>query len=47
MNAYRCLCRSFASAFDRTFLEWDGGATFTYGEPVQERVAQVLAPGGS
>jgi malonyl-CoA/methylmalonyl-CoA synthetase len=44
MNAYRFLFRGFASALDRTFLEWDGGATFTYGNLEREtaRVAALL-----
>jgi acyl-CoA synthetase (AMP-forming)/AMP-acid ligase II len=44
VNAYRCLCRNFASAFDQTFLEWDGGGSFTYGDLEREtaRVATLL-----
>ncbi|MCU0231633.1 MAG: AMP-binding protein, partial [Acidobacteria bacterium] len=45
MNAYRFFSRSFASAVDRTFLEWDGGTAFTYGDLEREtaRVAALLA----
>ena len=44
MNAYRYFSRSYASAVDRTFLEWNGGASFTYGDLEREtaRFAALL-----
>ena len=44
MNAYRYFSRSYASAVDRTFLEWDGGTSFTYGDLEREtaRFAALL-----
>ena len=44
MNAYRYFSRSYASAVDRTFLEWDGGTSFTFGDLEREtaRFAALL-----